>query len=92
MATKDCNSLRTNYKDIGNCDLPDGKKGLMQTYAAAQHVEGRGASVCYGARVLDERGLERVYTEGYDNPSKAVKWLRIALGLGMVALVLSQLL
>ena len=81
MADKVKCSWRGDYKE--ECKATCGK---IESYAGAEHKEAG-----YGARLLDPiTGTERMYTEWHEDRPTAVKWIKIALGLGVLLVIVSQ--
>lgn len=80
MATKVPFSYRGNYEDVCDCELSRGRRGTIQTYAGFEHDRGG-----FGGRIVDENGVERVYSEWYEDRETAARWIKIAIGLAVLA-------
>jgi len=86
MATKQSFSWRGDFqKEDGEAEFR-GRRVKIETYAGHEHCRGG-----FGGRVVDqETAQELAYSEWYENRSSAARWIKIALGLGTLLVILSQ--
>jgi len=83
MAERCGYSLRTFHQDVQECEFR-GRRGLIRSYEGWEH-DRSGA----GAQIVDvQTGEELAYTEWYDSREKAIRCIKVALGLAILATAL----